>query len=136
MLEKLQAIEDKYQELEAMISDPNVMADMQRWQQHTRAHARLTPLITAFRTYKETLQAVTEAREILAEESDAEMRELAKAEMEEHQSKLPEMEQELRRMQQEWENGEAEKRQTVTEKEVADVVSMMTGIRSWIFCIS
>ena len=34
MLEKLQAIEDKYQELEAMISDPNVMADMQRWQQH------------------------------------------------------------------------------------------------------
>ena len=96
MLEKLQAIEDKYQELEAMISDPNVMADMQRWQQHTRAHARLTPLITAFRTYKETLQAVTEAREILAEESDAEMRELAKAEMEEHQSKLPEMEQELR----------------------------------------
>ena len=62
MLEKLQAIEDKYQELEAMISDPNVMADMQRWQQHTRAHARLTPLITAFRSYKETRQAGVEAQ--------------------------------------------------------------------------
>ena len=45
-----------------------------------------------------------------------------------YRDRQTEMEQELRRMQQEWQKGEAEMRQTVTEKEVADVVSMMTGI--------
>lgn len=96
MLEKLQVIEDKYHELEAMISDPAVMADMKVWQQHTRAHARLTPLVEAFRVYKTVVQTVREAQQLLAEESDPELRALAKAELDEHQGRLPALEQELR----------------------------------------
>ena len=44
MLDKLQAIEDKYLDLEAKISDPDIIADQKEWQKCTKAHAKLTRL--------------------------------------------------------------------------------------------
>ena len=43
MLDKLQAIEDRYLDLEAKISDPDVIADQSNWQKATKAHAKLEP---------------------------------------------------------------------------------------------
>ena len=47
MLDKFQAIEDKYIELENLISDPAVMANMSEWQKHTKAHSKLTASLSA-----------------------------------------------------------------------------------------
>ena len=45
MLNKLQAVEDKYMELESLISDPDVIADMGRWQKYNREHSAMTELV-------------------------------------------------------------------------------------------
>ena len=53
MLDKLQAIEDRYLDLEAKISDPDVIADQANWQKATKAHAKLEPVVTAYREYRD-----------------------------------------------------------------------------------
>ena len=52
MLDKLQAVEDKYMELESLISDPDVLSDMQKWQRYNKEHAALLPIVEKFREYK------------------------------------------------------------------------------------
>lgn len=96
MLEKLQALEDKYEELSRLLSDPQVIADQAEFQKHAKAHAALTDIVTAYREYKETLKRRDEAKEILAEESDKELRELAELELEELDAKKEDLEQQLK----------------------------------------
>ena len=67
MLSKLNAVADKYHELEALLSDPDVMADMEKWQRYTREHAALTPIIEAYDAYKQALRTIEEDKEMLAE---------------------------------------------------------------------
>lgn len=84
MLDKLQAIEDKYLELENLISDPSVIANMPEWQKHTKAHSKLTPLVAKFREYKDVQKAMKEALEILGDkQQDSELREMAQMELDE-----------------------------------------------------
>ena len=52
MQDKLQALEDKYLDLEAKISDPDVIANQAEWQKYARAHAKLTDVVAAYREYK------------------------------------------------------------------------------------
>ncbi|EGO64033.1 peptide chain release factor 1 [Acetonema longum DSM 6540] len=94
MLEKLQAIEDKYLELEGLISNPAVMQDMDTWQKHTKAHSKLTGVVAKFREYKQMQKDLTNTREML-KESDPELREMAQAEFEDLKSRNEELEQEL-----------------------------------------
>ena len=75
MLSKLNAVADKYRELEALLSDPDVMADMEKWQRYTREHASLTPIIEAYADYQKALATIDEDKEMLAE-ADAEMKEM------------------------------------------------------------
>ncbi|WP_295163755.1 peptide chain release factor 1 [Selenomonas sp. F0473] len=75
MLSKLTAVADKYHELEALLSDPAVMADMAQWQRYTREHAALTPIVAAYDDYRRAIATVAEDKELLRE-ADAEMKEL------------------------------------------------------------
>jgi len=75
VLSKLNAVADKYHELEALLSDPSVMADMEKWQRYTREHAALTPIIEAYTSYQRALATIDEDKEMLAE-ADAEMKEM------------------------------------------------------------
>ena len=45
MLDKLQAVEDKYLELESLISDPDIISDMAKWQKYNQEHAALTEIV-------------------------------------------------------------------------------------------
>ncbi len=96
MLDKLQAIEDKYSELENLISDPTVIANMTEWQKHTRAHSKLTPLIVKFREYKEVLQGLADTQELLDDNPEADLRDMAQAELSELKSKEAALTDELR----------------------------------------
>lgn len=96
MLDKLQAIEDRYSELENMISDPSVMANMTEWQKHTKAHSKLTAVVTKFREYKEVLKALSDTQEMLKEQLDAELKEMAEAEEKELKAKQAVLAEELR----------------------------------------
>ena len=77
MLDKLQAIEDKYLDLEAKISDPEVIADQAQWQKCTKAHAKLTDIVMVFREYRDMMKAKAEAEEIIAAGDDKELAEMA-----------------------------------------------------------
>ena len=96
MLDKLQALEDKFQELEGRISDPAVMADMGEWQKLTKAHSKMVTIVEKFREYKKTKQAIADARDMMKDKLDDEFRELVEAEYAEAKSKVAVQEEELR----------------------------------------
>ena len=81
MLEKLQAVEDKYLELESLISDPAAMQDMNRWQRYSKEHASLTPIVEKFREYKRVLKGIAEDKAMFAEPLDDEMRKMVEEEL-------------------------------------------------------
>ena len=76
VLEKLQALDEKYRELESLLADPDTMQDVARWQHYNKEHAQLEPVVAAFRRYQQVTQQLTENREMLDEPLDAEMKEL------------------------------------------------------------
>ena len=92
MLEQLQAIEKKYEDLERRMADPEVLADQERLQKVAKAHAELEGAVRTYRRYREVLSGIDDARSILSElegkgnagrdSSDSELLELAKEELE------------------------------------------------------
>lgn len=94
MLDKLRAVEEKFQELESIISDPAVMGDMAKWQTYTKEHAQLLPIVEKYRSYKKVVERLEEARAILVEK-DEEMRALASEEVRELMPKKAALEEEL-----------------------------------------
>lgn len=95
MLEKLQAVEDKYLDLEAKISDPSVIARQEEWQKYTKAHAKLTEVVTVFRAYKKLRQEIKDAEDMIAANEDPELVEMAQEELKSLKPQLPDFEQKL-----------------------------------------
>lgn len=95
MLDKLQAIEDRYLDLEAKISDPDVIADQTNWLKATKAHAKLEPIVAAYREYRDLCSARDEAEEILHAGEDEELTEMAREELKEIKPQIEEYEQRL-----------------------------------------
>lgn len=83
MLEKLQHLEERYEELGQLISDPDVINDQSEWQKHTRAHAALTEIVGAYREYKDTINKIAENKGMLDEKLDPEFRELVELDLQE-----------------------------------------------------
>lgn len=94
MLDKLRAVEEKFQELESIISDPAVMGDMAKWQTYTKEHAQLLPIVEKYRSYKKVVERLEEAHAMLVEK-DEEMRALASEEVRELMPKKAALEEEL-----------------------------------------
>lgn len=95
MIDKLQALEDRYLDLEAKISDPDVIANQAEWLKCTKAHAKLADIVSVYREYRDMLQARDEAEEILAAGDDDELVEMAKEELKELRPKLAAYEERL-----------------------------------------
>lgn len=94
MFNKLNAVADKYDELEALLSDPDVMADMEKWQRYTREHAALTPIVTAYRDYQAALLTIAEDKGLL-DEADSEMKQLLEEEIAAQEERRDRLAQEL-----------------------------------------
>ncbi|MGM9539591.1 peptide chain release factor 1, partial [Anaerovibrio sp.] len=96
MIDKLQAVEDKFLELESLISDPSVLADMPRWQKYSREHAGLEPIVAAYREYKAVCQAIEDSKAMLDEGiEDDEFRHMVEEELAEQRSRKAELDNEL-----------------------------------------
>lgn len=96
MLKKLEVLEDKYKELTEKISDPEIINDQKTWQKYMKEHADLEPIVMKYREYKEVVDNIKESKEILEEESDEELRELAKMELSDLESRVEPIEDELK----------------------------------------
>lgn len=95
MLDQLQSLEDRFMELENLISDPVVIANQGEWQKHTRNHAKLAPVVAKYREYKEVCRHLADTLELLSESLDDEMRALAQEELNELKSQKESLGQEL-----------------------------------------
>ena len=96
ILERLEGVKNRFEEVGQLITDPSVISDMKRFIQLSREYRELEPLIDAFRKYKNILSNIQSAREILNAEKDEEMREMAKAELDELTEKIDPLEEEIR----------------------------------------
>lgn len=96
MLEKLEQIEARYEELGRLMGDPDVIADPEQLQKHARAHAALEDIVTAFRRYRKVSKELAEDKAMLEEEKDREFQELLKAEIERLTGEQERLEQELK----------------------------------------
>ncbi len=95
MLDKLQALEDKFLDLEARISDPDVISNQAEWQKCTKAHAKLADIVEVFREYKALMQKIKEDQEIVEAGEDAELVEMAEEELKELKPEVAEYEERL-----------------------------------------
>ena len=93
MFQKLDGIEEKYEDLTKKISDPEVIAAQNEWKTYMKEHADLEPIVLKYREYKKVKAQLDEAKEML---SDPELKELAEMEMLEAKETLPKLEEELK----------------------------------------
>lgn len=98
LIEKLQTIEDKYNELIALLSDPEVFSDFSKYQKYSKEQANIADIVKKFREYKKILADIKEAEEILSTGKDEGLKELAGAEIDELNEKKPKIENELKLM--------------------------------------
>lgn len=96
MFAKLKSLEDRYEELSELISNPEVIADRARWQQYVKAHAELAEVVAVYREYKKVAQEIAEAKELLAEKLEADFRELVEIELGELKARLEALELQLK----------------------------------------
>ncbi len=96
LLEKLDGLQHKFEEIATLITDPSVIADMKRYVKLNKEYKDLERIMEARNRYKTMLQGIDEAKEILDSENDPEMRDMAKAELDLLQPQLPEMEEEIK----------------------------------------
>jgi peptide chain release factor 1 len=98
MIQKLEELEGKYQELNDLLSDPEISSDYQRYQRHAKAKSELEEIVSKFRHYKSILRGITEAKELLHQEDSLEMQNMAREELERLEAQKAEMEQALQQM--------------------------------------
>ena len=96
MFDKLRQLEERYAELHRRLSEPQVIGQASEYARTAKAAAELSEVVEKFGDYKGVLQRLSEARHILAEDADREMRELAQAEVDELAAQQRRLEDELR----------------------------------------
>lgn len=96
LLERLDGIEARFEEVSTLITDPAVIADMKRYVRLSKEYKDLEKLTSLTRRYRALTQNIDEAKQILSDETDAEMRQMAKDELETASVKLPQLEEEIK----------------------------------------
>jgi peptide chain release factor 1 len=98
MLDKLEAIKLRWEEVERELSDPATMSDMKRYAQLNKDYKDLGKIVDEYKIYKNVVSNIDANREMLATEKDEELREMAKMELDELLVKKDEMESQIRLM--------------------------------------
>ena len=96
LLEKLDILVARFEEVSTLITDPNVIADQRRYVKLTKEYKELGDLMDARKEYIQILTGIDEAKDILANESDQEMREIAREELDDCQKRQPEVEERIK----------------------------------------
>ncbi len=98
MFEKLAALEEKYDDLTQKLSDPNIINHQDKFREYGRSHSELADIVAKYREFKEVAQQLADAKELVTTETDADMVELAEAEIDELEPRLETIEQELKNL--------------------------------------
>ncbi len=96
MFERLEDIEQRYNELTELLTNPEIISNQAEYQKYARSQSALTEIVTVYADYKNVITQLGEIKGLLAEELDSEMREMAELERDELLEKKTKMEEELR----------------------------------------
>ena len=96
ILEKLDGLESRYEEVSTLITDPNVISDQQRFVKLTKEYKDLEDIMKIRRRYIDCLEAIAEAKDILVNESDPDMKEMAREQLAENEALQPSLEEEVK----------------------------------------
>ena len=91
MFDKLQSVEERYEELNKLLSDPQVISQQSEFQKYSREHSEVSPLVEGYRQYKKATRELEENETLLKEEDDAELIDLATEEIKELQKSKEEI---------------------------------------------
>ena len=95
MLDKLEFIENKYDELSVKISDPSIMQNQNEWRKLCKEHADLEIIVNKYKEYKQAEQDLKDNKEMLSVEDDKEMKEMLNEEISSLTQKVEELEKEI-----------------------------------------
>jgi len=96
MLDKLEALKDKYTELSEKLSDPDILSDSQKLQKLMKEQAQIEPIVLKYNEYKDIRNQLEESKEMLKEKLDDDFKEMVKEEIKELSSKVEELENEIK----------------------------------------
>jgi len=96
ILTRLEGVKSRFDEVGRLLTEPETIADMERYVKLNREYRQLEPVVNAFNNYRNLLSNIHSAREILSSEKDEEMREMAKEELENLLEQMEPMEEEIK----------------------------------------
>ena len=96
ILQKLDGLESRFEEVSTLITDPEVIADQQRFVKLTKEYKDLGDIMDARKRYIACLNGIREAKDILANEDDPEMKEMAREELAANEAMQPKLEEEIK----------------------------------------
>lgn len=96
MFDRLDFIQEKYNDLTKKISEPEIIADQQTWQKLMKEHAALEEIVSKYKEYKDTIKNIDDDKEMLSSGVEAELKELVEEELRELEEKKVELQHELR----------------------------------------
>ncbi len=83
MLDRLQAVEDRYERLNELLSDPDIISDSKKLREYSKEQSDIQETVDVYRQYKNVYEELQDAKAMLKEETDADMREMVKEEVSE-----------------------------------------------------
>ena len=96
ILDRLEGVKERFEEVGRLLTSPHLMDDMKKYIQLNKEYKDLDPIVAAYKEYKNTLSNIDSAKQILSNEKDEEMREMAKIELDELTNKVGSMEENLK----------------------------------------
>ena len=96
MFDRLESVEGRYEELNELLSDPEVVSDTKRLMKLTKEEAAIRETVATYRRYKEVSQDISDTEEMLGEKLDAEMAEMAKEELNDLKKEKTEIEEKMK----------------------------------------
>lgn len=96
ILSRLQGVKARFEEVGQLITDPSIIADMDRYVKLNREYKQLEPVVKAMIAYRDLLSNIQNAKKMLSEEKDEELREMARDELELYQEQLDPMEEDIK----------------------------------------
>ncbi|RKX93798.1 MAG: peptide chain release factor 1 [Spirochaetes bacterium] len=98
MINKLDRIVEKYQSLEAELANPDIMKDMNRYKEVMQEHSHLSEVVSVYSEYKDVLSGIEDAQSMMEDETDPEMKEMAKEELSGLEEKKEILEKKLKKL--------------------------------------
>lgn len=96
MFDRLQAVEDRYERLNELLSDPDIVSDNKKLAQYSKEQSDIQETVEVYREYKSIKEQIADAKEMLDEKLDSDMKEMVKEELKELEAQVPDLEERLK----------------------------------------